>query len=115
MAQLFISVYLDEDVDIVIGDVLRARGYDVLTTLEAQRLSTSDEEQLAYATSLERTLLTHNRVHFEDLAKSWFHAARPHAGIIIATRRDYSEIARRLLIVLNSVTADEIYNQVRYI
>jgi len=36
-------------------------------------------------------------------------------GIIIAVRRPPYEIVRRLSLILNQVTADEIQNQLRYI
>lgn len=115
MDRLFVSLYLDEDVDVVIGEILRARGYDIVTTLEAKRLSATDEDQLVFASTEQRALVTHNRVDFEGLASEWFKANRSHAGIIIATRHEYSEIARRLMIVLDAVTADEMHDQLRYI
>ena len=33
--RLFIEVYTDEDVDVLIADLLRARGFSVLTTRDA--------------------------------------------------------------------------------
>ena len=45
----------------------------------------------------------------------YLEAGHRHYGIIIAVRRSPYEIVRRLLIVLNRVTADEMENQVRYI
>ena len=33
MSRLFIELYLDEDVDVVVGDLLRARGFVSGTTL----------------------------------------------------------------------------------
>jgi hypothetical protein len=47
--RLFIELYLDEDVDVLIADLLRARGFSVLTTRDAGRLHATDEEQLAFA------------------------------------------------------------------
>jgi hypothetical protein len=38
-----------------------------------------------------------------------------HYGVIFAVRRSPQEIAQRLLVILNQVTADEMQNQVRYI
>jgi len=38
-----------------------------------------------------------------------------HYGIILAFRRPPQEMAQRLLVILNQVTADEMENQVRYI
>jgi hypothetical protein len=41
--------------------------------------------------------------------------AQSHYGIIIAVRRPAYEIVRRLLLILNQVTDDEMQNQLRYI
>jgi len=115
VSSLFIELYLDEDVSIVIADLVRARGFAALTTREAGRLDRSDQEQLDYAVSEQKVLLTHNRYDFEKLAQEYFAAGKQHCGIIIAVRRSPYEIARRLLIILNHVTADEMKNQLRYI
>lgn len=115
MSSLFIELYLDEDVDVLVADLIRARGFKAITTQEAGRKRKDDDEQLAFAASQQLTLLTHNRVDFETLGQSYFAAGKAHSGIIIATRRDPYEIARRLLIILNAVTADEMANQIRYI
>ena len=115
MSRLFIELYLDEDVDVLIAQLLRARGFAVVTTQDAGQLRNSDAEQLAYAVSQHNTLFTHNRVDFETLAQTYVAAGQPHDGIIIAVRRPPREIARRLLRILNYVTAEEVQNQVRYI
>jgi hypothetical protein len=78
-------------------------------------LGSSDAEQLAYAVSQHKALLTHNRRHFEALAQSYAATGRIHYGMILAVRRQPYEIARRLLLILNYVTADEMEDQVRYI
>ncbi|MGI2904698.1 hypothetical protein [Tolypothrix sp. VBCCA 56010] len=41
--------------------------------------------------------------------------SQPHAGILIAKRRSSYEIAERIAILLDSLTADEIANQLLYI
>ena len=115
MSRVFIELYLDEDVDVLIADLVRARGFTAITTQEAGQTGNSDDDQLAYAVSLQNSFLTHNRVDFEKLAQAYHAAGQPHYGIIIAVRRPPYEILRRLLRVLNNVTADEIQNQVRYI
>jgi Protein of unknown function (DUF433)/Domain of unknown function (DUF5615) len=43
-----VELYTDEDVDVLIADLLRARGFNVLTTQDAGRLHATDEEQLAF-------------------------------------------------------------------
>ena len=115
MPRLFIELYLDQDVDVLVANLVRARGFQATTTQEAGQINNSDAEQLAYAVSQQKTLLTHNRVDFERLAQQYFAAGQTHYGIIIAVRRSPYEIARRLLTILNSVTADEMENQLRYI
>lgn len=115
MSRLFTELYTDEDVDVLLADLLRARGFKATTTVEAGKTGSSDEEQLAYAVSIESALLTHNRVDFERLARRYFSEGREHFGIIIAARRPIQELLRRVLAILNQVTADEMKNQVRYI
>jgi predicted nuclease of predicted toxin-antitoxin system len=115
VSTLFIELYLDEDVDVLVAELLRARGFTALTTREAGQLQNSDAEQLAYAVSRRKTFLTHNRADFEALAKVYFAAAKTHYGIIIAVRHPAQEIVRRPLRILNQVTADEMQDQVRYI
>ena len=115
MNRLFIELYLDEDVDVLIADLLRARGFKAVTTQEAGQLGRSDEEQLAYAVDQQRAFFTHNRADFERIAEAYFATGRAHHGIIIGMRRRPYEIARQLLAILNSLTADEMKNQLRYI
>jgi hypothetical protein len=115
MNGLFIALYLDEDVDVWIADLRRARGFMITTTQEAGQVQNSDAAQLTYAVSQQCALLTDNRVHFEALAQMYFASSQTHYGIIIAGRRPPYEITRRLLRILNQVTAEEMQNQVRYL
>lgn len=115
MTGLFIELYLDEDVDVLIAHLLRQYGFVASTAQEAGQLQKSDQEQLTYAVSQRKTLLTHNRTHFETLAQAYFAAGQHHYGIILAVRHPPREIVRRLLVILDQVTADEMQDQVRYI
>ena len=62
-----IALLLDEDVRPMLGEILRQRGYDAIHVLDAGRTGRSDAEQLAYAVSQQRTILTHNIRHFRFL------------------------------------------------
>lgn len=115
MKRLFIDLYLDEDVDVLVSSLVRARGFGATTTQEAERLGNTDSQQLAFAAAHRKTLLTHNRIDFESLARQYFEQKRTHSGIIIAVRRKPQELSYRILSLLNAFTADEIENQVRYI
>lgn len=66
---------------------LRAALVDVLSTAEAGRVGTSDEEQLAFAVSCGRTILTTNRRDFARLHHAWSTAGQHHTGIIIVTNQ----------------------------
>ncbi|MDQ1640378.1 MAG: hypothetical protein QOF62_3717 [Pyrinomonadaceae bacterium] len=114
MNRLFIELYLDEDVSALVADMVRARGFTVTTTQDAKQIGQSDVAQLGYAVKHRRTLLTHNRVDFEVLANEFFSSGKKHFGLIIAVRRSAAEIAKRLFVVLNKVTADEMENQILY-
>ncbi len=46
MSQLFIELYLDEDVSVLVADLLRARGFIAMTTQEAGRTGENDASQL---------------------------------------------------------------------
>jgi len=115
VSRLFIELYLDEDVSVLVAELLRARGFSAQTTQEAGRKNADDEGQLAYAVNQRRAFLTHNRDDFARLAQEYFAGGRKHHGVIIAVRRPPHEIVRRLLIILNQTTSDEMENQVTYI
>ncbi|NES73186.1 MAG: hypothetical protein F6K24_52355 [Okeania sp. SIO2D1] len=115
MSDIFIHVYLDEDVDILVASLLHSRGFRATTAQQAGQLGRTDAEQLEYATSQKAAILTHNRSDFEKLAKDYFETGKFHSGIIIAVRKPYSEIVQRLLKILDTTTADEIENQIIYI
>jgi predicted nuclease of predicted toxin-antitoxin system len=115
MSQLFARLYLDEDVSVLLAALLRSRGFEAQTTHEAGNTAAPDERQLEYAAGRGLALLTHNRVDFERLATHYFNEGRHHSGIIISVRRMPHDILRRLLILLNNTTADEIADNVWYL
>ena len=115
MNSLFITLYLDEDVDVLLADLMKAHGFEATTTTGIGARGKSDAEQMAFAVSRDMAILTHNRSDFERLSQEYFSAGQSHAGIIIAVRRPVYDLARRLLVILNFVTADEMQNQIRYI
>lgn len=72
MSNLFISLYLDEDVNVLVAKLLRARGFDAITARDAGQLHATDAEQFTYAVDQARTLVTHNRTDFKELVQSYF-------------------------------------------
>jgi hypothetical protein len=96
-----LRLYLDEDVDVLLGDLLTAHGFDCLTTAAAGHLGWTDEAQLEWSAQEGRVLITHNRVDFEELAVNWWGTQKDHAGIVLAIRRsDTYDLLRHVLPVL---------------
>jgi hypothetical protein len=112
---LFIRFYMDEDIHNSIGAALRQRGYDALTVREANRNGLSDAEQLAYAAVHNRVLLSFNAADYITLHLEYLAQGQEHAGIVISSQIPIGETVRRLLLLLDQVTADEIRNQLRWL
>jgi len=108
-------LYTDEDVDVLTKPLLKAKGFTVFTTLDEGMLGKTDREQLDHAIELNSIFLTHNRVHFEKLSAKLLTEGKEHYGIVIATRRNVYELARRVSRFLELHTADSIKNQLWYI
>lgn len=71
--------------------------------------------QLDHAIELKSTFLTHNRIHFEKLYANLIEEGKEHYGIIIATRRNVYELARRVSRFLELHTTESIRYQLWYI
>ena len=107
---LFVRLYLDRHIMIRLAIDLRGRGYEVMTTQEASKDTASDEEQLAFAASEQRSILTFNIRDFARLHEAWQAAGRSHAGIIVSQQlgsREYGWLLQRMLRLLNHFTAEE--------
>jgi predicted nuclease of predicted toxin-antitoxin system len=107
---LFVRLYFDRHIMTRLAIDLRGHGYDVLTTEEAGKDTASDEEQLVFATSENRAILTFNIRDFAPLHEAWQAAQRPHAGIIVSQQlgsRQYGILLPRMLRLLNHFTAEE--------
>jgi predicted nuclease of predicted toxin-antitoxin system len=111
---IFAALYTDEDMSKLVATLLQSRGFDVTTVPEQATLGKTDSEQLEFATSLGRCLLTHNRVDFERLHLQYVEEERQHFGIIVVPQKDSHEVAQRIGILLNALMADEIMNQLLY-
>ncbi len=98
----------------LVATLLRSRGLNVATVPEQAALGKTDREQLEFAASVGRCILTHNRVDFERLHLQYMKENRQHAGIIVVPQRSAYEVAQRIGILVNSLMADEIRNQLLY-
>ena len=115
MNDIFIKLYLDEDVDVLVAELLRSQGFQAITTNEVGRKGEEDPQQLKYAIAQQWAIVTHNRLDFEMLAQQYFADNLTHYGIVIAVQRLPHKIAQLLLKIVNDFTADEMKNQIIYI
>lgn len=116
--RLFIFLYTDEDVTDRLAPLLRERGYEAQSALDAGTTGFTDEQQLDFAASRGWTLLTYNRKDFIVLAQQWQDAGRSHAGIILShqfSNRQTGELLRQVCRFLETVSADEMWNTVRHL
>lgn len=98
--------------DPAIARGLRRHGIDVTTTVEAGLLSRSDPVQLDYARASRRVIVTHD-TDFLRLADQDFN----HPGIVYCHKTAYSvgEIIRRLILVYEVLSPDEIRGRVEFL
>lgn len=78
-------------------------------------LSDDDSAQLAYAASQQRAILTFNFNDFVALHEHYVAEGKEHWGIVLSTEEPISVLMHRLLRLLNSVSAEELKNQIRWL
>jgi len=118
-ASLFLQLYTDEDMTSELAPAIRDRGFAAQSAAEAGLLNREDAVQLAYAAEHGMAILTCNAGDFVVLAKRYAEAGLTHAGIIISSeqfsRRQFGELLRLLLRLMNSMSAEEMRNRVIYL
>ena len=106
---------LDEDVRVVLAEILRERGDDAVHALEVRRGGKSDPDQLVYAVSQGRAILTHNIRDYLLLDQAYKKRAKEHCGIILSDQLSLRELLRRTLRCLGRHTAEDLYNRVLWL
>lgn len=109
-ARPFAKLYLDEDVHKRVASALRMRGFDVLSAHEVGRIGMTDQQQLDYAISQERSLVTFNIAHYVKLNNEYMLSGKRHYGIILSEQLPVGEMIRRLLRLLGRFSAGELEN-----
>ncbi|MEM9540810.1 MAG: DUF5615 family PIN-like protein [Cyanobacteria bacterium P01_E01_bin.42] len=108
------TLYTDEDMSALVATLLRSRGFDITTVPEQGSLGKTDREQLEFSTSMNRCIITHNRVDFEQLHVQYLDEGKEHAGIIIIPQKNAYEVAQRVSILVDILRIEEIRNQLLY-
>ncbi len=109
------KLHLNENLSPRLASELRKYGFDVVASQETDMLSTPDDVQLAHAASEHRAILTFNVGDFAILHEQYMTEGKEHWGIILSNREPIGELLRRILRLLNSASADELRNQIRWL
>jgi hypothetical protein len=113
-----VRVYADEDAgETAVVRGLRARGMDILTTIEAQKCGATDQDQLAFAVQQGRSIYTFNVRDFDRLHRACLSRGDSHAGIIVLPdqRCSIGEKVRRLARLISGTTAEKMVNRIEYL
>ncbi len=84
-----VKLYVDADITPRLARALRERGYDVLSAHEASMADASDSEQMAFAATQERVLLTCNAGDFTAIFEDYWDADREHSGLIVQSNLNW--------------------------
>ena len=108
-------LYLNEHLSPRLAVQLRRYGFDVVSSHDAKMLAHSDAEQLRFAASERRALVTFNFADFARLHETSLAEKQEHWGIVFSSAETIATLLHRLLRLLNSVTAEELRNQIRWL
>jgi hypothetical protein len=113
-----VRLCVDEDAgENAVVQGLRARGIDVLTTIEAGQCGATDRDQLTYAVQQRRAIYTFNVGDFAQLHREHLQQGIDHNGIIVVPDQRYSigEKIRRLASLVSRVTSEKMINRMEYL
>ena len=109
------TLYLNEHLSPRLAAQLRRHGFDVLTSQEVDMLNASDDEQMTYAVSHERAIVTFNVRDFVVRHELYLAEGKEHWGIVFSTQEPIGVLLHRVVRFLNSVSRDELKNQIRWL
>lgn len=109
------KLYLNEHISPRLAIQLRKHGFDAISSQEAKLLSSSDDEQFAFAVSEQRSILTFNHSDYVSRHENYLRTGKEHWGIILSTEEKIGVLLRRLLRLLDYVSTNELKNQIRWL
>jgi predicted nuclease of predicted toxin-antitoxin system len=80
-----LKLLLDEDLSPEIAKRLRASGVDAISVHEIGRRGLPDREQLEFAATDNRCIVTRNRNDFILLTREFFDRGKPHRGVLVVS------------------------------
>ena len=110
-----IRFFTDEDVYGSVARRLRERGFEAVSTPEADRLGETDQAQLEWAVQEGRVLLTFNVADFARLHDEWLSHLRHHTGIIVSIQRPIGDLLRRVVALASALGAGEMRDRLEFL
>lgn len=109
------KLLLDEHIWAYLAKILREQGFDVIHVNEVNLNATPDDKILQFAIDEHRAVVTFNVRDFVPLAIQYYEDGKEHFGVVISKEISHGELKRRVIKLLESVTAEELMNAVRYL
>jgi predicted nuclease of predicted toxin-antitoxin system len=109
------KLLLDEQIWKYLAKLLREQGFDVIHVNEVDLDATPDEKIMAYAVDEHRAVVTFNIKDFVPLSVQYYEDGKEHYGVVVSKELSRGELQKRVAKLLESVTADELMNSVRYL
>lgn len=106
---------LDEQIWKFLANLLREQGFDVIHVNEVELDATPDEKIMEYATEKHRAVVTFNVKDYVPLAIQYAEDGKEHYGVVVSKELSHGELKRCVTKLLESVTAEELMNAVRYL
>jgi len=109
------KLLLDEQIWEYLATLLRAQGFDVIHVCEVGLDQTPDPEIFRSAVENHRAIVTFNTKHFVPLARQYAREGKVHYGVVVSNEIPQGELKRRVTKLLESVSADDLMNMVRFL
>lgn len=106
---------LDEHIWAYLAKILREQGFDVTHVTEVDLAATPDNRIMQYAASNHMAVVTFNIRDYVPLSIQYFEDGKEHYGIVVSKELSRGELQKRVTKLLESVTAEELMNAVRYL
>ncbi len=109
------KLLLDEQIWKYLARLLREQGFDVIHVNEVDLDATPDEQIMEYAVDKRRAVVTFNVRDYVPIAIQYAEDGKEHYGVVVSKELSHGELKRRVTKLLESVTAEELMNSVRYL
>jgi len=110
-----IKFYLNENIPTVLADALKRRGYDAVTTQTHGKRQAADIDQILFAASQNRAILTFNTAHYVKLYIELHKKHINHSEIVVSEQLSIGELLKRLLKLASSLSTEDIKNRLEYL